>query len=100
MWLLFIPVVIVAVVVFSLVATLFAGMAWVIGGAWPWLLIGLGMWLFWREDGRHRRARRHRLAWEIGSARHGHRSEYRAPSAERSEPAEKKKSAPRPLKQS
>jgi len=52
--------VIVVVVLFSILATLFAGMAWVIGGSWPWLLIGLGMWLFWREDGRHHRGRRHR----------------------------------------
>ena len=95
MWLLFIPVVIVAVVVFSLVATLFAGMAWVIGGAWPWLLIGLGMWLFWREDGRHHRARRHRLVWETGSVRHGHKSERREPPAERPQTAEKKRSATR-----
>src|SRR5260370_16049700 len=102
MWLLFIPVVIVAVVVFSLVAMLFAGMAWVIGGAWPWLLIGLGMWLFWREDGRHHRARRHRWAWETGSVRHGHKSERDAPGAERPEPAPKKKtrSDEKPLKQS
>jgi ABC-type nickel/cobalt efflux system permease component RcnA len=102
MWLLFIPVVIVAVVLFSLVATLFAGVAWVIGGAWPWLLIGLGMWLFWREDGRHHRARRHRLAWESGSVRYGHKSERHAPGAERSEPAEKKKNKQeeKPLKQS
>src|SRR5258708_35136594 len=99
MWLLFIPVVIVAVVVFSLVATLLAGMAWVMGGDWPWLLIGLGMWLFWREDGRHPRARGHRLAWETGSVRQGHKSERRAPPAEGPEPAEKKRSAPKPPKE-
>jgi len=99
MWLLFIPVVIVAVVLFSLVATLFAGVAWVIGGAWPWLLIGLGMWLFWREDGRHHRARRHRLAWETGPARRGHRSERREPPVERPQQGEKKSSSPKPLKQ-
>src|SRR5438445_5513001 len=100
MWLLFIPVVIVVVLLFSLLATLFAGMAWVIGGAWPWLLIGVGMWLFWREDGRHHRARRRRLAWDTGSARHGHNSERREPPAERTEPGEKKRSGPKPLKQS
>jgi hypothetical protein len=100
MWLLFIPVVIVVVVLFSLVATLFAGVAWVIGGAWPWLLIGLGMWLFWREDGRHHRGRRHRLAWETGSTRHGHKSERHEPPVEREQSAKKKSSAPKPLKQS
>src|SRR5437762_6081641 len=101
MWLLFIPVVIVVVMLFSLVATLFAGVAWVIGGAWPWLLIGVGMWLFWREDGRHHRARRHRLAWDTGSVRHGHKSERRAPPAERTEPTEKKRAAAaQPAKQS
>jgi hypothetical protein len=35
-----------------------AGLFWLIGSAWPWLLIGLGAWLFWHEDGRHRRQRR------------------------------------------
>jgi hypothetical protein len=56
----------------------------VIGGTWPWLLIGLGMWLFWREDGRHHRARRRRLAWDAGS-RHGHKADRREPPAERPE---------------
>jgi hypothetical protein len=100
MWLLFIPFVIVVVVLFSILATLFAGVAWVIGGSWPWLLIGLGMWLFWREDGRHRPARHRRLAWEAGSARHGHKSERHEPPAERQQPAEKKHSAAKPLKES
>ena len=90
MWLLFIPVVIVVVVLFSLVATLFAGVAWVIGGAWPWLLIGLGMWLFWRDDGRHRRARRRQLGWDTGSGRHGHKSDRRERSADRQQSVEKR----------
>ena len=96
MWLLFVPMVMFLVVI--LVATLFAGMFWVIGASWPWLLIGLGMWLFWRDDGRHRRARHRRLAWESGS-RHGRKSDRREPSAERQPPAEKR-ADPTPLPQS
>src|SRR6266550_4257761 len=65
MWFLFaVPIVI--FVALMLAGMVFAGVFWVIGASWPWLLIGLGMWLFWRGDGRHRRARRHRLAWETG----------------------------------
>src|SRR5438445_805015 len=62
MWLLFVPILVLAVVAFMLVATLFAGVFWVVGAGWPWLLIGLGAWLFWHEDGRHYRRRgwRHR----------------------------------------
>ena len=77
MWLLIVPLLFVGVLV---VSTIFAGVFWVLGGAWPWLLIGLGMWLFWRDDGRHQRARRNRLAWETGS-RHGHTAHRREPSA-------------------
>src|SRR5947209_10038126 len=96
MWLLIVPLLFVGVLV---VSTIFAGVFWVLGGAWPWLLIGLGMWLFWREDGRHHRARRHRLAWETGSVRHGHKSERREPQSERPQPVEKKRSATKPPKE-
>src|SRR3984893_7395839 len=85
MWLLFVPMVIFVVVI--LAATLFAGVFWVIGAGWPWLLIGLGMWLFLRDDGRHRRARRQRLAWDTG-ARHGHKAERREQSAQQPPAAE------------
>jgi hypothetical protein len=47
-----------------------AGVVWVIGGTWPWLLIALGAWMFWHEDGRHSRARRNsRTSWWAGHAR-------------------------------
>jgi hypothetical protein len=53
MWLLFIPI----LVLIALACGLFAGLFWVVGSFWPWLLIGLGAWLFWHEDGQHRRRR-------------------------------------------
>jgi hypothetical protein len=66
MWLLLIPIVVIALIL--MLSTIFAGLFWVLGASWPWLLIGLGMWLFWRDDGRHRRAHRQRLAWDSGPA--------------------------------
>lgn len=58
MWLLlFIPVLILVVLVVT-VGTLFAGLFWVLGAGWPVLLIALGAWLFWHEDGRHARRQR------------------------------------------
>ena len=57
MWLLFVPILVVAALAFIVIATLFAGVFWVLGAGWPWLLIGLGAWLFWHEDGRHYRRR-------------------------------------------
>jgi ABC-type nickel/cobalt efflux system permease component RcnA len=93
MWLLFVPMMVFAVLILG--ATLFAGMFWLIGASWPWLLIGLGMWLFWRGDGRHHRARHQRLAWDT-AARHGHRTERREPPAERQRPAEKRSAATPP----
>ena len=62
MWLLFIPILVVLVLAFA-VASLFAGLFWMVGSAWPWLLIGLGAWMFWHEDGRHYRRRAQRNAW-------------------------------------
>jgi hypothetical protein len=58
MWLLLlIPILIVLVLVLS-VGALIAGVFAVLGAAWPVLLIGLGIWLFWHEDGRHARRQR------------------------------------------
>jgi len=55
MWLLlFIPILIVVAVVLSV----FAGLFWILGATWPLLLIGLGVWMFLREDGRHARRER------------------------------------------
>jgi hypothetical protein len=53
MWLLIVPIVIVLVIVLGLTSVIGA-----LGANWPWLLIGLGAWMFWRGDGRHRRSRR------------------------------------------
>lgn len=62
MWLLIIPLVILLVIVLS-VTTVFGVLFGVLGGNWPWLLIGLGAWLFWTGDGRHRRQQRDARAW-------------------------------------
>jgi hypothetical protein len=69
MWVLFVPILIVLVLLLT-VGSLFAGLAWLVGSAWPWLLIGLGAWLFWHEDGQHRRRHRHQHAqsWMAASA--------------------------------
>jgi hypothetical protein len=69
MWVLFVPILIVLVLVLT-IGGLFAGLAWLVGSAWPWLLIGLGAWLFWHEDGQHRRRHRHQhaAAWMTSSA--------------------------------
>jgi hypothetical protein len=56
MWLLFVPILIVLVLVFT-VGSLLAGVFWLVGSAWPLLLIALGAWMFWHEDGLHRRRR-------------------------------------------
>jgi hypothetical protein len=57
MWL-FIPVLIVLVLMFT-VGAVVQGVFWLVGGAWPWLLIGLGAWMLWHQDGRHHRSRRY-----------------------------------------
>ena len=79
MWLLFVPILIVAL--------LLTGGVWLIGAAWPVLLIALGAWMFWHEDGRY--YRRHR-GW-VGEPRRFKARPWQAsaahrPSAETSRP--------------
>src|SRR5438270_8235197 len=90
MWLLFVPILVLAVVAFMLVATLFAGVFWVVGAGWPWLLIGLGAWLFWHEDGRHYRRR----SW-----RHRAQTVAQSQSQTRTQADEPAPQPPRPLRQ-
>src|SRR5215469_12462281 len=50
MWLLFVPILVVVL--------MFTGGIWLIGSAWPVLLIALGAWMLWHQDGRqYRRGR-------------------------------------------
>jgi hypothetical protein len=64
MWLLIVPVIIVLVLVLG-VGTLTAALFGALGNNWPWLLIAAGVWMFWRQDGRHRHRHRHtRHGWE------------------------------------
>jgi len=59
MWLLLLVPVFVVVLVFLSVTAVIGGLFWLLGAAWPVLLIAFGLWLFWHEDGRHvRRDRR------------------------------------------
>jgi hypothetical protein len=62
MWLLIVPLIIVLVLCFA-IGGLFAGVFWLLGSAWPLLLICLGAWMFWHEDGRYRRQRYVRGGW-------------------------------------
>jgi hypothetical protein len=64
MWLLFIPILILFVVILSVGA----GVVALVGAGWPWILIAVGLWLFWHEDGRHHRARHARHEWAKASA--------------------------------
>jgi hypothetical protein len=56
MWRLLVPLVVCIgiLLTFSMLAAVLGA----VGVLWPWLLIGLGMWLFWHEDGRHQRRQR------------------------------------------
>ena len=92
MWVLFIPILVLVVLVFT-AAALFAGVFWVLGAGWPWLLIGLGAWLFWHEDGRHYRRRAWRDRREPVAHKPGH-----APAPPARKPDQSTSSAPRPLR--
>jgi hypothetical protein len=84
MWLLFVPLLILIVLMLTL-GGLFAGLFWLVGSAWPWLLIGAGAWLFWHQDGRHYRRRQARAAWIAhGTAT---RSERQPPPAQPTKPS-------------
>jgi hypothetical protein len=81
MWLLFVPILILVVVVLSVGA----GVVALVGAGWPWILIAVGVWMFWHEDGRHYRARQARREWarasspvpQVSGDRHGHRHDKR-----------------------
>jgi hypothetical protein len=62
MWLLLVPILLLAIVMVTL-GGLLAGLFWLVGSIWPWLLIAAGAWLFWHQDGRHYRRRQARAAW-------------------------------------
>jgi hypothetical protein len=62
MWLLLVLILLIAVVIATL-GSLFAGLFWLLGSIWPWLLIAAGAWLFWHQDGRHHRRRQARATW-------------------------------------
>jgi hypothetical protein len=65
MWLLIVPLLIVLFVLF-LLGSLVAGLFGLLGAAWPVLLIAVGVWLFWHEDGRHRHG--HGRRWRDAAA--------------------------------
>lgn len=66
MWVL-VPIFCILVVLLLSVGSLFAGIFWLVGSMWPWLLIGLGAWMLWHQDGRHRRPRSARGGRTAGS---------------------------------
>jgi hypothetical protein len=97
MWLLFVPLVILMVVLMA-VGALSAGVFAVVGWGWPWLLIGLGMWLFWHEDGHHRRARHHHRRGRVPV--HEASSERRSPPSGQMPEKDPAAARPHPLRQS
>jgi hypothetical protein len=98
MWLLLVPL-LVLVAVIALACGLFSVVGHGLGAlgiGWPWLLIGLGVWLFWHEDGRHRRSRRR--GWNTApQSVHEPRSAERRP--QQPEKSSAPLSGPRPMRQ-
>src|SRR5438874_12359660 len=89
MWLLLVPVVILLVLVFlatALVGAVFS----ILGHAWPLLLIGAGIWLFWHEDAPRRRTRHYERGMRNSNAQPAPKQSRPAPVA----------NGPRPLGQS
>jgi hypothetical protein len=86
MWLVLVPLIILLVIVLSM-STL-AALVGALGSNWPWLLIALGVWMLWRNDGRHHR-RRHQ--------HHARRQPEPAPPAART--AERSERQPTPISQ-
>jgi hypothetical protein len=98
MWLLLIPLVVLVILGFT-AASLVAGLFWMLGAWWPWLLIGLGMWMFWHEDGRHRRQRKQTRTPHLCVPHSDARHSTHAASVAAKSSAAATASGPRPLRQ-
>jgi hypothetical protein len=95
LWLLVVPILVLVVLIFTM-ASVFAGLAWLIGSGWPLLLIGLGAWMFWHQDGRHNRRRQRHAAWVSRTQTTVVTSPAASPKAEKKAA---KETAPRPARQ-
>jgi hypothetical protein len=88
MWLLLVPILLLAIVMIT-VGSLFAGLFWLVGNTWPWLLIAAGAWMFWHQDGRHHRRRQTRAAWVARET---------PAQTQPTQPTAQKKKSPQPLR--
>jgi len=95
MWLLLVPLIIVLVIVLG-VGTLTASLFGALGGNWPWLLIGAGVWMFWHQDGRHRHRRRMRHGWQTATITSQPRAATKQPEKK---PDKKAEQLPTPITQ-
>src|SRR5438067_6716877 len=93
MWLLFVPI-LACIVLLLVMGSLVAGAFWVVGSTWPWLLIALGAWMFWHEDGRHSRRRQHGPAWTSTPRRTRPQSPRQTVAAPKRSPSEPKPELP------